>query len=295
MHWRVVTANFVGLHDEDEAAMRAVAETQVAVFNDETEAGVKALAKQMVLGYRNTEGTLTYQSRIYESGILFTLALNATVAIPSPRNLQITDEETILVTGPEGTSTTGLDADILGYITYPGFPILPVATYTGDGFGDAGSDGKRITIDSGGLFLAADSVFWVSDGHGPYIYILPSTRRMQQAIMPPAAYILHRNGSISFSANSPPIYDQNEGIFPANTVTGRNNNQGLEGLTVSSEGRTLYALMQPTLDQEGGSNNPARLQARVLEYDITCGFAQYKAKNVVTLPLYTNPTAKVAV
>jgi hypothetical protein len=32
----------------DEAVMRAVAETQDADFNDETEAGVKALARQIV-------------------------------------------------------------------------------------------------------------------------------------------------------------------------------------------------------------------------------------------------------
>ncbi len=77
--------------------------------------------------------------------------------------------------------------------------------------------------------------------------------------MPPAVYIPHRNGSISFPADSPPIYHPNEGIIPTNTVTGRDNNQGLEGLTVSSDGRTLYALLQSALDQEGGPNNPAHV------------------------------------
>lgn len=57
----------------------------------------------------------------------------------------------------------------------------------------------------------------------------------------------------------PPIYNPNEVIIPANNVTGRDNNHGLEGLTVSSDGSTLYALMQSALDQEGGPNNPARL------------------------------------
>lgn len=118
---------------------------------------------------------------------------------------------------------------------------------------------------------------------------------MTQAIMPPEAYIPRRNGTVSFSADSPPIYDPNEVIIPANTVTGRDNNQGLEGLTASADGRTLYALMQSALDQEGGPNNPNRLQARLLEYDISDpSSAQYKAEYIVTLPLYTDPTASKA-
>ena len=118
---------------------------------------------------------------------------------------------------------------------------------------------------------------------------------MTKAIMPPAAYIPHRNGSISFSADSPPIYDPNETVIPADTVTGRDNNQGLEGLTISSDGKTLYALMQSALDQEGGPSNPNRRQARLLEYDISDpSNPAYKAEYVVTLPLYTDPTAKAS-
>lgn len=236
---------------------------------------------------RNTEGTLNYQNRVHKFGIVLTPQPNATVANPSGPNLQFTYEDSILLTGPDGTPVTGLDADITGYITYPGFPILPVATYTGDGFGGPGAGGKRITIDSEGLALDGLGGFYVSDEYGPYIYHFAFDGRMIEAIMPPEAYIPMRNGSVSFSADSPPIYDPNEVIIPANTVTGRDNNQGLEGLTKSADGRTLYALMQSALDQEGGPNNPNRLQARLLEYDITNPFrAEYTAEYVVTLPLY---------
>ena len=214
------------------------------------------------------------------------------MANPSAPNLQIKYEDTILLFGPDGTPTTGLDADITGYITYPGFPILPVATYTGDGFGGPGPGGRRIPIDSEGLVLASDGGFWISDEYGPYIYKFSPSGRMEQAIMPPEAYIPHRNGSISFSADSPPIYNPNETIIPTSTVTGRDNNQGLEGLTVTSDGRTLYALMQSALDQEGGPNNPYRLNARLLEYDISGFKPQYQAEYVVTLPIHTDPTAK---
>ena len=232
---------------------------------------------------------------MHKFAITLTPQPGATLANPSGPNLQIKYADTILFTGPDGTPTTGLDADVLGSITYPGFPILPVSTYTGDGFGGPGSGGKRISIDSEGLALASDGGFWVSDEYGPYIYHFSAQGRMTLAIMPPAAYIPHRNGSVSFSANSPPIYNPNETIIPADTVTGRDNNQGLEGLTTSSDGKTLYALLQSALDQEGGPSNPYRLQARLLEYDITTPSKPvYKHEYVVTLPLWTDPTAKAS-
>ena len=201
--------------------------------------------------------------------------------------------DTILFTGPDGTPTTGLDADATGSLTYPGFPILPAATFTGNGFGQAGPGGKRIAIDSEGLVLAADGSFWVSDEYGPYIYHFSPAGKMLQAIAPPAVYIPLRNGSVSFSANSPPSYAPEQEPIPADTETGRDNNQGLEGLTVSADGKTLYALLQSALDQEGGPDNPNRLQARLLEYDISNpAKPNSKAEVVVTLPLWIDPTAK---
>ena len=119
---------------------------------------------------------------------------------------------------------------------------------------------------------------------------------MTLAITPPDAYIPHRNGSISFSADSPPIYNLNLTITPADTQTGRDNNQGLEGLTVSADGKKLFALLQSALDQEGGPDNPNRLQARLLEYDISVlSSPQYQHEFVVTLPLYpSGKSSKVA-
>ena len=233
---------------------------------------------------RNTQGTLNYQNRIHKFAITLTPMPGATLANPSGPNLQIVYQDTILFTGPDGTPTT-----------YPGFPILPVSTFTGNGFGGSGPGGKEIAIDSEGLVLASDGGFWVSDEYGPYIYHFSAQGRMTQAIMPPAAYIPHRNGSVSFSADSPPIYNPGEIIIPADTETGRDNNQGLEGLTASSDGKTLYALLQSALDQEGGPNNPYRRQARLLEYDISnTTNPVYKAEYVVTLPLWTDPTAKAS-
>jgi hypothetical protein len=91
------------------------------------------------------------------------------VASPSPPNLIFSYEDTIRFSGPDGTPCTGLDADVTGYLSYPGFPDLPVATYTGDGFGGDGPGGQRIPVDCEGLVVNADGSFWISDEYGPYV------------------------------------------------------------------------------------------------------------------------------
>jgi hypothetical protein len=106
---------------------------------------------------------LNYQSRVHKFGIVFTPQPNATVAKPSGKNLFFTYEDTVRFSGPDGTPTTGLDADGSGHLSFNGFPDLPVTTYTGDGFGNSGPGGKRIPVDSEGLVLDGSGGFWVSD------------------------------------------------------------------------------------------------------------------------------------
>ena len=244
---------------------------------------------------RNTEGTLNYQNRIQKFSLSFTPNPSASLAKPSQPNLHIAYLDTILLTGPDGKPTTGLDADANGFISYPGFPDLPVATYIGDGFGGPGPGGKHISLDTEGIVLVEDGSFWISDEYGPNIYHFSTNGKMLQAIAPPDAVLPHRNGSVSFSADSPPIYAQDETIVPEDTDSGRANNQGLEGLTVSDDGKTLYALLQSALDQEGGPDDPGRKNARLLEYDISSGKADYRAEYVVTLPTYTSKKGKTKV
>ncbi|KAL8806611.1 MAG: hypothetical protein Q9182_001259 [Xanthomendoza sp. 2 TL-2023] len=241
--------------------------------------------------YGNTQGTLNYQNRIQIFDISFT-PTNATATSPSPPNLLLTYQRTTLLTDPQGNPTTGLDADVSGGLTFSGEPLLPAATYTGNGFGQAGPGGKRISLDTEGIVLARDGSYWISDEYGPYIYHFGRSGKLLTAIQPPAAYIPTRNGT-SFSANSPPIYDPNRNINPKNPRSGRANNQGLEGLTASPDGNTLYALLQSALINDGGPDNPFRRQARLLQYDISNGRTPvYQKEYVVTLPLFVDPTSK---
>ncbi|KAG9585907.1 3-phytase, partial [Aureobasidium melanogenum] len=245
----------------------------------------------------NTQGTLNYQNRVHKFQIKLSLRENATVESPSAPNLQFDYLDTIRFTDPKGTPVTGLDADATGpYLQFSGFPDVPSATYTGDGFGNNGTGGHRVSVDSEGLVLNADGSFWVSDEYGPYIYHFSASGKMLQAIRPPNAYIPLRNGTESFSADSPPIYDPDEVIDPEDPTQGRANNQGLEGLTASPDGKHLYALMQSALNQEGGLKKKNRRYARLLQYSVPSSPSSspvYEAEYVVPLPLY-NDGDKVA-
>ncbi|KAI0839689.1 esterase-like activity of phytase-domain-containing protein [Hypoxylon sp. FL0890] len=244
----------------------------------------------------NTQGTLNFNPRVHKFNIIFTPKPNATVENPSGPNLYFEYLDTILFSGPDGTPCTGLDADATGHLSYTGFPDLPAATYTGDGFGGEGPGGKRIPVDSEGLWVNEDSSFWVSDEYGPYIYLFGPDGKMLTAIRPNDAIVPFRNDTTSFSADSPPFYiDDGEGddVDPADPDSGRDNNHGFEGLTVSEDGKSLWVLLQAAAVQEGGLDKQTERNVRLLKYDISNRLSPvYAGEWVVSLPLYDDPTAK---
>lgn len=229
----------------------------------------------------NTEGTLNYQPRVHKFDITF-----SPDQLDGNPNLQLSYKDSVLFTDPAGTPLTGLDADAHGpYMSFSGFPDLPSSTYTGDGFGGAGPGGHRVSLDSEGLVLNPDGSFWVSDEYGPFVYHFSPTGQMIAAIRPPEPFIPKRNGSDSFSANSPPRYDPNRTVIPKNNPVGRNNNQGFEALTASPDGKSLYVMLQSALNQDGGLAGNRRY-TRLLHYDVET--LQVKNEYVVPLPLYTS-------
>ncbi|PYH89180.1 hypothetical protein BO71DRAFT_453607 [Aspergillus ellipticus CBS 707.79] len=240
----------------------------------------------------NTNGTLNYQPRLHTFNLTLDLSLNATPSHPSPPNIHLTYLSTLLLTGPDAQPLTGIDATFNTTIDYPGFPPLPISTYTGDGFGGPGPGGHRIPLDAEGLALPADdpSHIWISDEYGPYVYkFSKQTGQMAQAIQPPQAYLPRRNGTLSFSADSPPLYDPDLTPIPADPQTGRDNNQGFEALTLSADGKPLYTMFQSALNQEGGLKSQTRSTARLLQYNISAaGKPVYEREYAVELPKYYN-------
>ncbi|KAF2754745.1 hypothetical protein EJ05DRAFT_520088 [Pseudovirgaria hyperparasitica] len=234
----------------------------------------------------NTQGTINYQNRVHKFQIHFTPAQTG-----SP-NLQLTYLDSVLFTGPTGEPTTGLDADPTGSLQYPGFPDLPVATYPGDGYANTTGPGdSRIALDAEGLVLTP-SGFWVSDEYGPRIYHFDRSGRMTAAIAPPAAFTPLRNNTASYASDNPPLYDSTRTLTPTDPQSGRANNQGFEGLTLSADGNTLSVLVQSALIQEGGTSKKDGLQARFLQYDVSISPPAYLGENIVSLPQYTNNEGK---
>lgn len=173
-----------------------------------------------------------------------------------------------------------------------------MAVYSGDGFGGAGTQHQRIAIDAESIVLNADGSFWISDEYGPYVYRFSAAGIMLQAIRPNDAIIPMRNGAESFSANTQFGYingGAGDDVSPADNPTGRDNNHGFEGLTISGDGKSLYALLQAATNQEGGLTKQTQRYARFVKYDLTNPSAPvYAAEWVVPLPLYVDPTAKAA-
>ena len=234
----------------------------------------------------NTNGTLNYQNRVQKLEVTFTPRPGAAVQDPAEPNLQMKLLETVLFTDPSGEPTTGLDPNIRPpYKRFPGYPFgFPSVNYEGNGFGQDGPGGFRVSFDSEGIFLAHDGTFWTSDEYGDYMYHFDKSGKMIDAIRPPNAFIPRRNDTVSFSANSPPIYDPDLEPVPEDNPTGRNNNQGLEGVTTNPEGTKLYALTQSALQQDGALDGVAR-NSRLIIYDITTSPPTYEAEYVVPLPL----------
>ncbi|KAB5511671.1 outer membrane autotransporter [Coniochaeta sp. 2T2.1] len=238
----------------------------------------------------NTNGTNGFVSRVHKFGVTLTDTTGGSAEEPLAQNLKFTYQDTILFTDPSGAYTSGLDPDQSGGLQFDGFPILPAATYPGDAFGGAGAGGKRVSIDAEGLVVDKDGSFWVSDEYGPYVYRFSPTGKMTLAIAPPDAILPLRQGYVSFPSDNPPMYNPDQHPTPTNPTQGRQNNQGFEGLTISTDGKKLYTILQSAARQEGGSSSSTRYYTRLLQYALggDSPTPVYEAEYVVPLPTFTN-------
>lgn len=258
----------------------------------------------------NTNGTTAYQVRVHKFGIRFS-PLDKGEKEVQKENLEFIYKDTVLLRDPKGDPVTGLDPD--RSLTFsskkPGrtsFPPLPAATVQGNGFGGPGNGATnpiRVCLDPEGLALSLDkrgelTGFYISDEYGPYVYRFSATTGiMDVAIRPPSYYIPQRNGADSFASNNPPIFAPDQVPEPEDPSSGRNNNQGFEGMTVvRGEGRggdeRLYVLLQSALMQDGGEEKYTNRYTRLLEYEVSSS-SQTKNKSpvlkgeyVVPLPTY---------
>lgn len=149
--------------------------------------------------------------------------------------------------------------------------LLPAPASGGVGQG-------KVSLDAEALHFTRDGSFYIGDEYTANIYYFDRRGRLRGVIQPPAAIIPRRNGHIFFGSLQAPD-------------TGRRNNQGAEGMSLSPDGKTLFVALQSALIQDSAAGNAAgRINARVLVYDVSRTPTPDRpvAHHVVQLPAYND-------
>lgn len=232
-------------------------------------------------GY-NITGTTDFRARFYKVSIVFNPSTDPSGLSPDARQKTVdaTLGETIVLKDAAGTPLTGLDPSEGGVRPAGGgFPAMPQAK-TG-----------AVSLDAEGIVLLPDGNHFISDEYGPYIYRFSPDGRLLSAIRPPEAFIPQRNGKDHFSSNNPgPGAAEPK---PANPETGRQNNQGFEGLALTPDGKFLVVILQSATRQDGGTSPETRQNTRILYYDISnLDRPNLVREHVVPLPFYNTADGK---
>ncbi|MBD2766812.1 esterase-like activity of phytase family protein [Hymenobacter sp. BT664] len=106
-------------------------------------------------------------------------------------------------------------------------------------------------LDSEGLVLAADGTFWISDEYGPHIAHFDATGKQLERINP-------------FGTG------QGGRALPL-VLARRRPNRGMEGLTLTPDGKTLVGLMQSPLHNPSAAAVNGSRVLRVLLFDLATG------------------------
>ena len=201
-------------------------------------------------------GTIDYRNRINR----FTIALKQ-------GRLSLTPAGGFFLTDADGKAMTGKEPG--SNVVMRGGVAMP-SPATGEGAG-------RISIDSEGLVMAPDGSLYVSDEYAASIYHFDANGRLLGAIPAVPAIMPRTNDRIDF--NSVKAGD-----------SGRRNNQGLEALAITPDGKTLVTILQSaTVHDSDGKSSQARNVTRILIYDISkeptprTPIGHY----VLELPIYT--------
>ncbi len=234
-------------------------------------------------GY-NVAGTTDYRARLNTIDILLTpVAPGATP--PAGKEQSGVDAklaDTFLLKDDKGVEATGLDPANGTRHPEGGMPLLPEAP-----------NGK-ISLDNEAIARLPDGTMFISDEYGPYIYRFSADGRMLSATTPPDAFLPMRNGAVNFSSNNP---GPGEAVpDPKDPTSGRQNNQGFEGMSLTPDGKFLIAVLQSATRQDGGDSSSTRQNTRALVYDASdVAHLKLVHEYVVPLPVFTNEKGKTVV
>jgi 5'-nucleotidase/UDP-sugar diphosphatase len=151
-----------------------------------------------------------------------------------------------------GTNFTGFDANDTNSTAFPQSTVASLG-------------GGRRSLDAEGIVRLADGSFYISDEYGPFIYKFSAAGELQTTFQPPAS-ILPKKGPAYPRAN----------FFSAVSApdAGRRNNRGLEGLSLTPDGKRLLAMLQSPAMQDGGAGTAGR-NTRLVVFDAETGSPTY--------------------
>lgn len=233
-------------------------------------------------GY-NVVGTTDYRPRLNTIDIEFapTAPGAAPAAGQEQSGVKATLADTMLLTDNKGADATGLDP-LNGVRAASGdMPILPEAN-------------GKLALDNEAIVRLPDGSMFISDEYGPNIYRFSAEGRLLSATQPPAALVPMRHGAPNFASDNPgPGAAEPD---PKDPDTGRQNNQGLEGMAMTPDGKFLIAVLQSAPRQDGGDSGATRQNTRALVYDAS-DLAHLKLAHeyVVPLPVFKDAKGKTKV
>lgn len=117
------------------------------------------------------------------------------------------------------------------------------------------------SLDPEGFVVARNGNFFVSDEYGPSVKEFRPDGTLVRTFTTPGNLIPREaSGALNFVAGRGTI------------ATGRQDNRGFEGLAISPDGSTLYAMLQAPLIEEGASNEGRRSRnLRIVAFDTATG------------------------
>ena len=134
-------------------------------------------------------------------------------------------------------------------------------------------------FDPEGAVFSQRGTFFVSDEYGPDILEFTLWGRLVRRIKVPAKFLIANPSSAVYPFDGTTSFE----LDPSQNASGRQANRGMEGLTISPDGRYLFGLMQNALIQDNGLNYaplaltppepPGRrgLNTRLLKVDLKTG------------------------
>jgi hypothetical protein len=193
-------------------------------------------------GY-NVAGLIAYPARIQQMALSFTPDYTANNV--SQTQLTLSLQRTITITDFAGQITTAVD---------------PIGPTTLQGFSNVATAGGKFALDGEGLALRADGSFYVSDEYGATVYHVSKTGQMLGMITPPQALLPQ------FSVPTTGYPTASAGV----QTGGRRDNQGMEAVDLTPDGRHLMTLLQSATRQDNpADNNQGRLFTRLSVYDVS--------------------------